>query len=140
MARIYRLTDRIKYKIGEVEIQISPLSVHDKATLHSYLKKTQAGDDKAIVDCSVKAIKYAVKAISGVENADGTPYELQFEGNSNHLTDECVEDLMNLSESPNMIVLCSQLVAGIPNELPKGISLVEDNSRPNELKSQKLSK
>jgi hypothetical protein len=70
MAKIYRTTDKIKYKIGEIEISISPLSVHDKAVLHAYLIKAQNGDAKSLLEGSAQAIKCAVKSVSGLEDSD----------------------------------------------------------------------
>ena len=135
MAKIYRTTDRIKYKIGEVEISISPLSVHDKTILHTYVTKAQSGDVESLMRASSLAVKFAVKDINGLENSDGTAYELQFE--NNQLTDECVDDLMNIQESTSMITVCGQLISGIPSQLPKGVSLVEGDKSPNEVKAKK---
>jgi hypothetical protein len=140
MAKVYRLSDRIKYKIGEVEIQISPLSVHDKSVLHGYMHRAQNGSIEALMEGSAQAIKFGVKSISGVEDSSGKPYELKFEEGKTCLTDDCVNDLMNLTQSPQMITLCSQLIAGVPSQLPEGVSLVEDDSRPNVSKSKKASK
>lgn len=137
MARIYKTTDRLKYKIGEIEIEISPLNVHDKATLHSFMAKGQTGDLESIMQGSAQAIKCAVKSIKGLEEQDGSAYQIQFDSSGSYLTDECVADLLNLQESNNMIALCASLIAGVPNTLPKGVSLVEENNSSPKSKAKK---
>jgi hypothetical protein len=138
MARIYKLTDRVPYKVGEVEIEISPLNIHDKALLHSMATKSvENADNNQVVATSAFAIKSAVKSVKGLENGDGSAYQLEFEQNGSYLTDECVTDLLNIQESAQMIALCVQLIAGIPRTLPGGISLVEDKHSPLEVTGKK---
>ncbi len=136
MARIYRTTDRIKYKIGDIEIQISPLDLQDKTILHSHMLKGQTGDVQALMDGSSFALKAAVKSISGLEDANG-PYQVQFDASGKYLSDECVADLLNISESNLMISLCASLMAGIPSQLPQGISLSEEGKKSPNAKAKK---
>lgn len=130
MARIYKLSDKIKYNVGDISFEISPLNVHDKATLHSFMAKGQEGDLNSLMLGSAEAIKMGIKSITGIENEDGSPYMLQFDSN-NRLTDECVADLMNLKECNQLITLCASLISGIPDVLPMGVSLAEGNKSPN---------
>ena len=127
MAKIYRLSDKISYKIGDVEVKISPLSLQDKQTLHEYMIKGQIGDSKALLEGSMFAIKASVKSISGLEDLDGNEYKLEFDGK--YLTDECISDLMNLQESNKLIALCSQLIAGVPLNPPEGVTLVPQDPK-----------
>jgi hypothetical protein len=125
MARIYRTTDKISYKIGELEIKISPLSVHDKATLHDLIIKSRDGGSKAMIDGSIFALKAAIKEVTGLVDTEDKEYKVSFDDNG-YLTDSCISDLMNIEESSRMIALCSQLLAGIPSVLPEGVTLKED--------------
>ena len=134
--RIYRLTEKIKYKIGEIEISISPLDLHDKTTLHSHMIKGQSGDVAALMAGSTFAIKAAVKSVSGLEDANG-PYEVKFDESGKYLTEECVSELLNISESNQMISLCASLMAGVPSDLPKGVSLAEDGKKSPNAKAKK---
>jgi hypothetical protein len=137
MARIYRITDRIRYKIGELEIQISPLDLQDKTTLHTYMVKGQTGDMQFLMQGSAFAIKCGVKAVLGLEDADGKPYEVQFEEGGKYLTDECVADLLNIRESNDMISLCASLMAGVPSQLPQGVTLSEDSKKSPNARAKK---
>jgi hypothetical protein len=132
MIRLSRTSDKIKYKIGEIEISISPLSFQDKDELREHMIAAKDGDMKAAMAGAVKAIKFALKDISGVEDFDGNPYKLQFEDDSNRrLTDECVSDLMNLEENPKLIAACSMLIARLPKDGDiEGVSLVKKEAPP----------
>lgn len=124
--RIYRVTDRIKYKLGDLTIEVSPLSLENKSILHSHMVKAQGGDVAELMAGSVAAIKMCLKSVKGLENADGSPYELSFE--NNQLTDECVSELMNMQETNSLIALCSSFIGGVPKDLPKGVTLVEEKN------------
>lgn len=138
MSTIYKTTDRIKYDLGDIQIEISPLDYHDKSALWALASKTQNGDVESLMKGSAEAIKRGVKNVIGLKNPDGTDYQVQFESSGKYLTDECVSDLMNIKESNNMINLCGQLIAGIPNNLPEGVSLSEEGKKvPNARKAKK---
>lgn len=121
MAKIYRTTDKISYNIGELEIKVSPFSVEDKIELTRFMMEGQKGDLKSIMEGSVYAIQACVKEVHGLENADGSPYALEFENGK--LSKSCAEDLLNLEQSNQIIGLCSSFIAGIPTKLPEGVSV-----------------
>lgn len=121
MAKIYRVTDKISYKVGELEIKLSPLSVADKLDITNLMFKAQEGDTKAMMDGSIYSLQCTIKAISGLTDSDGNEYKLQFENGK--LSRECVEDLLNIEQSNTLIALCSSFVGGIPNKLPHGVEL-----------------
>src|SRR5690606_3486695 len=60
------------------------------------------------------ALKYAVKSISGVKDSDGKPYELKFEGE--FLSEESIDDLLNLEITDKLVLACSTLVNGVPKD------------------------
>jgi hypothetical protein len=122
MAKIYRTTDKVKYKLGELTVWISPLSLADKAELHQLMSKVEQGDQLALIQGSAFAIKSAVKRIEGLTTQDDTPYELEMDGDK--LSDQSTDDLMNIDESNKLISLCAQLIGGMPKQLPEGVSLV----------------
>lgn len=124
MAKLYKKTDRITYAIGDIKVKVSPMTLHTKLELTKLMRNAEDGSLDSIMNASIYALKSCIKGLSGVENQDGSPYELQFDDNGS-LTDDCVEELLNLEESSLMIGLCSSLLAGIKTDLPNGISLVE---------------
>ena len=122
MARIYKTTDKITYKLGDIEVKISPLSVEDKMIITEYMTEAEKGSLRAMMGGSIHAIKSCVKDITGIENEDGSPYKLEFDGV--HLSQNCIDTLMNIEISNKLIQLCTSFVSGVPTNLPDGISIV----------------
>jgi len=129
MARIYKLSDRIPVKIHDLEIEISPLSFEQKSVCQSLI---MSGDH---MKAAVYALQSCLKSVKGVENADGSPYELLMDGDK--VKSECIDDLLNLSESTEMQYVAMSLIQGIPKifvdpitEKPiKGVSFVNSSGK-----------
>lgn len=135
MARIYRLSDRIKVKIDDITVTISPLSNHQKAEIQTQLLGLHRGDLHAATKGMLLSMKYAVKDIEGLEDADGE-YKCQFDENG-HITDETLEDLYNLENSVKLLQVCQELVSGVPKEFRdkdgvpiEGVEVVQEKSKP----------
>lgn len=132
MVKIYRTTDKITIKIDSIVFKVSPLSFEQKSIIQSSLI---GGDTMAIVKAAKDAIKYAVKDISGVQNMDGSAYELEFDGEV--LSDSCVDDLLNIDQHDKLSLVCTTLLNGIPKEFSdpqtgekiKGITIERSASR-----------
>lgn len=63
-------------------------------------------------------IKYAIKAVEGLTNKDGTPYELKFTDDKKEaLTDDCTDELLATSFNDKLIYASKQLVNSIPSEI-----------------------
>lgn len=112
MARIYRTTDRIPVKVDDVTVLISPLTFEQKSEVQEAMMGFANGDVKAATRGVVLSIKYALKGIEGVEDADGKPYELSLENGC--LTDEAVSDMLNLHCTEKLAIVCSSLLNGVP--------------------------
>lgn len=122
--RIYKTTDRIGIRIDDIQIKVSPLNFEQKTEIETHMRGFAAGDLKGAVRGMVLAIKYALKEISGVEDSEGQPYQLSFEGS--FLTDECVSDLLNLDVGGKLSIVCSSFVPGIPKDFSlEGVEFVE---------------
>lgn len=135
MARIYKLSDRIPVKIGNITITISPLTVDQKVEIETHMLAHRRGDNKAGSQGIVAAVKYAVKSISGVEDGDGNPYTLQFDS-SGQLTDECVSDLFNLGMDKQLSLVCTALTRGVPDQFTdesgrpiEGVELIKQSKQ-----------
>ena len=140
MSKIYRTSDKLPVKIQDITFKISPLTFQHRSEIQSHLSKAQDDFNEASIG-SFKAIKYAVKEIDGVENYDGSDYKLEFEDNV--LTDDCVNDLLNLEV---FLDLANSLIHGVPEHIlgpdgkpVKGISLLykDGQKRPNSRKPKK---
>lgn len=115
MAKIYRRTDRVSVKIGDVTVKLAPLSSHEKAEIQQAMILGRAkGDIREATRGMVLSLKYAIKGIEGVIDSDGNPYTLKFE--NDQLTDSCVDDLLNMELTERLALICAALVKGIPDQ------------------------
>lgn len=113
MAKIYRRSDRIAVRVDDITVHISPLSFHQKTEIQQAMFNGIKGETKDRLVGIVKSLKYALKGIEGVENTDGEPYKLEFNGEE--LTDSCVDDLMNLEITNKLIMVCAAMINGVPS-------------------------
>lgn len=135
MARIYRLSDRIKVKIDDITVTVSPLSNHQKAEIQTHLLGLHRGDIHAATKGMLLSMKYAVKDIKGLEDSDGE-YKCQFDNDGN-LSDETLEDLYNLENSVKLLQVCQELVSGVPKSFKDkdgnpidGVEVISEESQP----------
>lgn len=136
MARIYKCSDRIPIRIDDIVIKISPLTADQKSEIQALMIQGRLkGDIKAASRGTALAIKYGVKDVSGIEDGSGVPYKLSFEGGV--LTDECVDDLLNLDCVEKMTFVCISLLKKIPKEFTdhegkvlEGVEFVSQESEP----------
>ena len=117
--RIYRVTDRIPLKIHDLEVTISPLTRMQKIDV----ELSATGDNlvKAGLNAASLAIKYAVKDVKGLKDADGTDYKLSLDPNG-VLTDECVDDLMNMQFNAELGAVCMALLEKVPDKFVNPIT------------------
>jgi hypothetical protein len=125
MARVYKLTDRITIKVDDITIKIAPLSLDQKNEIQNeFLLGRTKGSPKHLTNGTVLSLKYALKDIQGLEDADGKPYSLEFD--SNALTDSCVQDLMNLDLAEKLAVICATMTKGVPQKFDlEGVEIVK---------------
>lgn len=111
MARIYRKSDRIKLKVDDVILEVAPLSHHVKTEIQQLLLSGRTeGSIKKMNQGIDLAVKHSVKSISGVYDLDGNEYKLVMEGDV--LSDESVSDLLSMSLTNKLVIICSNLAAG----------------------------
>lgn len=133
--KIYRATDKIKIKIDDVTVIVSPLSYERKTEVQTYMLEALKGDMKAGMEGAKLAIKYAVKGVEGAEYSDGTPFELQEENGV--LTDESVDELINCEMAEKLSVVCCSLLTKVSDTFVdprtgnplQGVSLVKNSKR-----------
>lgn len=124
MAKIYRTSDRIKIKVGGddgIILTVSPLNQHQKTEIQQHLIKSQITKDPTSATLGVTlALKYAVKAIEGIEDMDGNKYQLALQDGM--LTDDCVQDLLNMELIGPVMMVCSALSNGVPKKFMNSIT------------------
>lgn len=132
MAKIYKTSDKIKVKVDDLIITLSPLTYHQKSMVQAQiLEKGEFG----AMDSTRLAVKYALKDIEGIENMDGSKYELEID--EGIVSDETIDDLFNLEQSTKMSLVCISLLNGIPkefvnpqtNEPLDGVSYVKEKNK-----------
>lgn len=141
MAKIYKMSDRIKIKIGDVEFKLSPLNLDQKAEITEAMSKGRRGDTKSMIHGGRLLIKYSVKGVNGLQNQDGSAYSLNFENGI--LNDETSDELLNLDFAETLLMVCTNLVNKIPKEFTgidgtklEGVTFIKEESpEKNELTS-----
>lgn len=119
--KIFKTTDKIPFSIGDVKIWISPMSFGHKVEIQSTTKLKGGVEVSDGFKVALLTLKYSVKEIEGVSNADGTPYQLEFEEDGKSLTDDCVNELFQLEHSPKVIRACNSFHEAQTNEAIKGL-------------------
>ncbi len=143
MARIYKRSDRVVVKIDEVTVKLAPLSLDQKTQIqHAMILGRGKGDIKEATRGIALAMKFSVKALEGVEDSDGNPYVLQFEADGG-LTDECIDDLMNLELAKKLTMVSVAMVNGVPTKFTdaddkeiEGVHIVKASVKEPEVKNQ----
>lgn len=136
MAKILRRSDRLTVKIDDVTVKLAPLSIHQKVeiqtAMHNGRSKADLGE---LTRGVVLSLRYGVKGIDGVQDADGNAYALAFEGDA--LTEQCADDLMNLEITQKLSMVCAGMLNGIPSDFTDlygnpidGVELVKSSKEP----------
>ena len=110
MAKILRLTDRIKITIEEITFTISPLSHQKKLELANCTKIVDGENVYDLFKAQTLYLKNCLKDIEGVEGFDGEKYELEFDGDE--LTDDCLSEVLNLEQRHMLTSASWQLLNG----------------------------
>jgi len=115
MARIYKRSDRIPVKIDDITVRLSPLSVSEKTEIQQAMLNGRAKSDlKELTRGISLAIKYSVKSVDGVVDSDGNPYKLEFDGDG--LSQDSIDELMNMELTKKLSMVCAAMVSGVPKE------------------------
>lgn len=109
MAKIYRLSDRVKLKVDDLEVMIGPLSIHQKSAIE------EAAKSSGLLKASLLAMKFGIKDVSGLVDKDGKSYEIKRDEQGN-IADEVLEDLFNIENSYKLIAISLNLLNSIPSE------------------------
>ena len=66
-------------------------------------------------ESAAEALKCAIKGVEGLTLSDGKDYSLEFDDNK-ELTDECLDDLLNLEVAGELTTISVSLLNGVPKE------------------------
>ena len=119
--KIYRTTDRVNIKIGDLTFKLSPLSFYQKMEVTSQKTIEEGQSVEDIMKMTFMSIKFAVKEVEGFVTVDGSKYELSFDEQGN-LTDQCVEELLNSEVSEELMYSALNMVNGVPSVIRNPIT------------------
>lgn len=116
MSKIYTINDKIPVKIGDIIFYISPLKYSQKCELQSYMTKAIEDNNMQLAqDAAFKAIQYSVKDVKGLTHMDGSEFRVDIE--EGILSEESVDNLLNIEHSTKLAALCTSLINGIANKI-----------------------
>jgi len=134
MAIVYKTTDRIKVKIGDVIFKVAPLTREHKVEVLKCNINNKGDSLTLIEEMTFKLVQFTIKeVVSGIQNLDGSNYKLEFENGI--LTDDCANDLMNLKFGGEIRMVAQQMAQGVPDEFTdnetgevlKGVKIISEN-------------
>lgn len=109
MAKIYRMSDRIRLKIDDIEVTIGPLSIHQKASVE------EVASSAGLLKATMEAMRYAIKDIKGLKDSEGKEYELE-KDDDGYLSETTLDEICNIEQSFKLSSVCLNLINAIPDE------------------------
>lgn len=108
MITIFRPTDRIPVKIGEVTYWLAPLTASEKQELYASFR-TKGGEETMDREAYARtAIKLSLKKVEGVNNPDGTPFEVETDDRG-YLTELSLDDVLCLPDDIRLAACIDRL-------------------------------
>lgn len=107
MSTIYSITDKIEIKVDDLVVVISPLHYKVKSDIHSEIINGKT------MDAAILALRHGIKEVRGLSRQDGSSYSVEFDPEG-RLSDDCVNDLLNIPESSKLNLIAISMVNGIP--------------------------
>jgi hypothetical protein len=116
---IFKKNDKVSINIDGIEFKISPLTFHQKSELQTHMVKAVGGNMDEAMTSVRKSLKYCVKDIKGVHyiDEDDVKREYQLEFEEGYLTDDCLDELLNMPFSNKLNSVCAAMLQGIPEEI-----------------------
>lgn len=116
MAKIQRISDRVKYKIGDVTFHCAPLTKDQKLEIQNCFIEKGKEQKYDLFTAQTLYLKYSLKDIEGVEDYHGEKYSLEFD-NSGYITDNCISELLNLEQKSTLLTALWQNLNGYNEDL-----------------------
>lgn len=116
---VYRMTDRIPVKIGELTFLLAPLNVAQKARLLASVQNVAGVQNEDAFSKASLAIRMSVKEVEGVKCADGSDWVTEL-GPDGELTDDCLSEIMQVTQNADLVQVC----------LAFGLNRIEDPGLP----------
>lgn len=113
--KIKKTTDKIKLEIDEITVFFSPLTYSQKQEVLTIMNKAHKDNDlMSLNDGITLALRYSLKEIKGLTEEDGSTYQLKIQDGT--VTEDCINDILNLSVSSKMQQIAGKLLNGVPED------------------------
>lgn len=119
---IYPQSSRIPVEIGSIKVWVGPLTFGQKMQLQECVKMKAGKEIQDSTRIAYLTIKFAVKSIEGVTLPDGSPYSVSL-GSDSALSDESVDELLQLNDAPSIVRACSLLAREIKEHEIPGVKI-----------------
>jgi hypothetical protein len=119
---VYKSTDRVPVKIGDLTFWISPLRADQKLEIMSLVEREGGMEVVDQMKQSFLAVRYSVKEVEGLKNHDGSEYKLSLD-DSGVMTDECLDDLLQLEVRQKIVDTCLKLLPGVQEIKIPGVKI-----------------
>lgn len=137
MTIVYKKNDLIKVKITDITFHIKPLTYSERTEIMSCAHMQGGNVIENAAKATFLAMRHAIRDIEGVTNVDGTPYKLSF-SEDGALTDDCIDDLLNLHTSDKLGPTLNNFLKGVPakivdpftGEALEGVEIVPSGGMP----------
>ena len=107
--KVYSLKDRITVDIDGVSFKLAPLSYKQKIEIQNMLTTGQESEG------TIKAVQYSLKDVEGLTDSNDNEYELRFDDNG--LTEDCLDEILNIETSMKLVTTCVTFINGIPKQI-----------------------
>ena len=110
---VYEADTLVEAKIGDISFYLKPLTYEEKAKISS-LQSMKSGEvDDNQMRATFFAIKYSMRNCKGLIKTDGSEYKFKFDPDG-YISNESVDTIINTPLYPEIMLMCSQMVQGIP--------------------------
>lgn len=103
---VYRITDRISVKISGVTFWVSPLTWLQKSQVLSLFQIKAGTEHYEPMKAAMTTIKLSLKAVDGLQYADGTEFHLETLEDGT-VSDESLSEIAQLDGIEKLFTVCS---------------------------------
>lgn len=121
MAKILRLSDRIKIKVEDVTFWIAPIGAVVKKEIAGCTKLQGGKEVFDLFDAQMIYLKHGLKKVEGITTYKDEPYELEFI--NDQLTDECVSEILSIDCTPKFLESAWNVFNGFTGQQVEGAEI-----------------
>lgn len=109
--KILRTSDRVKLKFGDISLTVQPMDYARRVEMTKFVTKEGEKEKHDFVGSSIFTVKHTVKAVEGIQDAEGNPLKLTFDPDGS-LSQEDATDILVILNEAKPIRLAMHHIAG----------------------------